>query len=154
MSSSDRPGIVIPPPLIYIGGLALGLRLDRAILPSPMRVPGGTLAGWLLIAAGTVVGVSGAVMFRMHRTGVLPHRPATSVVQDGPYRFTRNPMYLGMTLAYLGISLLLAKWWPLATLPLVIWAMHPLVILREERYLSARFGGEYDEYRSRVRRWI
>ena len=76
------------------------------------------------------------------------------MVESGPYAYTRNPMYTGMTLVYISAALLLDWLWPILLLPIVLLVLFRLVISREERYLAAEFGEEYEAYRRRVRRWI
>jgi protein-S-isoprenylcysteine O-methyltransferase Ste14 len=96
----------------------------------------------------------GIITFRRQHTAVYPNQRARLLVENGPYRHTRNPMYLGMTFLYLGVTALLNSWWALLLLPVVLWALVRLVISREERYLAAEFGEHYGAYRRRVRRWI
>jgi protein-S-isoprenylcysteine O-methyltransferase Ste14 len=85
---------------------------------------------------------------------MLPFRPASTLVITGPYRFTRNPMYLGAILLVLAFALWLGTWWPAILLPVVIVVVRRYVIAREERYMRRRFGAAYDDYARRVRRWI
>lgn len=112
------------------------------------------LAGWADVLVGLALMAWGIITFRRERTAVYPNRPARLLVESGPYRRTRNPMYLGMTILYLGVTALMNSWWPLLLLPIVLWALMALVISREERYLAAEFGETYGAYRERVRRWI
>jgi protein-S-isoprenylcysteine O-methyltransferase Ste14 len=107
-----------------------------------------------LTAAGLIVVFWGIATFRAHRTAVFPNQPAARIVRTGPYRFTRNPMYTGMTTAYVGLALMLNDAWPLIFLPIVLVLLVSLVIQREERYLASAFPAEYDAYRRRVRRWL
>jgi protein-S-isoprenylcysteine O-methyltransferase Ste14 len=120
--------------------------------------PGASPARVALAAAGVIVYAAlflGAfAAFRRHRTTLIPNRPATAFVTSGPYRFTRNPMYLSLVALYLGVSAFANSWWPVILLPLVIVVIDRAVIAREERYLAATFPGEYSAYRSRVRRWL
>lgn len=81
-------------------------------------------------------------------------RPTTALALGGPYRFTRNPMYLGLASLHLGAALLFDSFWVILTLPPVLWVVRRAVIDREERYLEARFGGAYLDYKRRVRRWF
>lgn len=144
----------LPPPLVYAVPLLLLWLLDRAV---PWRLPDVALRtglGWALLLAGFALAGWGAATFRRQRTTVIPHHPVTTVVTTGPYRFTRNPMYLGMALAYLGASLLLGSSWPLLGLPLVVLTVDRLVIAREERYLHARFGAQYEDFCRRTHRWV
>lgn len=95
----------------------------------------------------------GMVTFLRARTAIIPNHPASRIVESGPYRYTRNPMYMGFTVCYLGAALLLNSWWPFVFWPVCIVALTRLVIHREERYLAEAFGAEYEAYRQRVSRW-
>lgn len=149
----DIPGLPFPPPVLYAVPLALGLLLQRRLpapfLPRPLAMP----LGALFLALG-MIGFAAIVAFRRAGTSPNPWRPTTAMVTGGPYRFTRNPMYLGFTLLYLGTTCWVNTLWPLLVLPVILILMQRLVIEREERYLETRFGEEYLKYRSRVRRWI
>lgn len=147
----------VPPPLIFAGGLLaswllhrrLGFEIDGAGAGSIQRAAGVALiAGGLVLMAWAIRTLLGA------RTTILPHHPVRQVVTRGPYRFTRNPIYLGMTVIYLGVAALLNAAWPLVLLPFVIVLVTSLVISPEERYLRASFGAEYESYCRRVRRWL
>ena len=149
-------GVRFPPPLIYVLGLAIGFGLNKAMplwlaAPEPHWM---FRLGLALLAAGVFVAAWGIVTFLRRGTAVKPFRPATTIVDSGPYRFTRNPMYVGMTCAYVGCSFILDSWWEFALLPVVIAIIDRLVIAREERYLASAFGAVYEAYRARVRRWI
>lgn len=161
----DNPGVVAPPPLIYAGGLAAGLfakslfaRKGRsANHPFPASfLPRGLSRGlgWLLILVGVGVGALGFREMRRARTNVDPREPTTAIVTGGPYRFTRNPLYLSMTLIYSGIAARANALPAVLLLPLVLFVMRRGVIEREERYLERKFGDEYLRYKARVRRWI
>lgn len=155
MSSNDRdiPGIVAPPPLLYAGGLLVGLGLHR-LRPLPFLPPRvAPILGVALIVAGCI-GVAGVWAFHRAATSPNPWRPTTHLVVGGPFRLTRNPMYLGLTLWYLGATCWANSLWPLLLLPLVLLVMQRGVIAREERYLERKFGDEYRGYRTRVRRWL
>ena len=157
MPPPPHPGVRFPPPLLFVLGLGAGWLLHRArpllLLPADFRAVGVVL-GWtgILLWAG----LTGWAMatFRRARTAIFPNRPATGVVREGPYRFTRNPMYLALVLLYVGVSLLMNSGWALLLLPLVLALLYVSVIRREERYLTAAFGAEYEAYRTRVRRWL
>jgi protein-S-isoprenylcysteine O-methyltransferase Ste14 len=146
-----------PPPFLFALGFAAGLGLHRAV-PLPLLPDGPTALtvwlGWALVALGLVVLFWALFTFRAARTSVLPHRPARVVVEAGPYRFSRNPMYVGLGLLYLGLALWLDRLWPVLLLPLVYGLLWALVVRREERYLEAAFGEGYAAYRRRVRRWV
>jgi protein-S-isoprenylcysteine O-methyltransferase Ste14 len=110
--------------------------------------------GWVVFWIGMIVAHSGVATFMVAGTTMFPFKPASRLVQHGPYRFTRNPMYLGLTISYLGLSLALDTAWPLILLPLMLWLLFRTVIRHEERYLTETFGEEYVAYTKRVRRWL
>jgi protein-S-isoprenylcysteine O-methyltransferase Ste14 len=144
----------VVPPAVFAAAFAVAALADRW---HHIGVPGGRRArplGVGLMAAGAGLAASGAATFRRHRTTVIPHRPVSTFVTAGPYRFTRNPMYTGLSLCHAGGALVLGSAWPLATLPAAVVGVRRLVIDREERYLTERFGEEYEAYRRTVRRWL
>ncbi len=152
------PGVKFPPPLYFVGGLFVGWLLDTRLhaLPittsvSPVIIRG---AGYLLVLIGVGVAAWGMITFARARTAIVPVRPASTLVENGPYRFTRNPMYTGMTIAYIGGILILNSFWTLILLPITLILLYKFVVQREERYLAAEFGQAYDNYRKRVKRWL
>jgi protein-S-isoprenylcysteine O-methyltransferase Ste14 len=153
MAERDAPGVIAPPPLIYLAGLAVGFGLE-ALLPSASVPVALQWAGCALIVAGVFLAGSFVAAFRRAHTNVDPGKPTTTIVTSGPYRLTRNPGYLGMALAYTGIALLSGALWPLLSLIPVLLIIDRAVIAREERYLEAKFGSEYVAYKARVRRWL
>lgn len=152
-----RPEVRYPPPLLFVLGIVAGSLLHHAF-PQPIIGPAGrsaaALAGWLVVALGTGLSVWGLATFRRAGTPIRPSSPASTLVTHGPFRLSRNPMYVGLTLVYLGVTLLMNSVWTALFLPLVIAVLHLTVIRHEERYLAATFGHEYDDYRRRVRRWL
>lgn len=156
-SAPAHPGVRFPPPLLFVLGLAAGWLLHREY---PLPLLGGAvrsvaaILGWSSILLWAVLTAWAITSFRRAHTAIIPNRPATMLVHEGPYRFTRNPMYLAFILLYLGVSLLINSFWTLLLLPLVLFILYTAVIRREERYLTAAFGPAYDEYRTRVRRWL
>lgn len=151
---NDIAGVVAPPPLIYAVPLLVGLLLHW-LRPVPLSSRGVMRSlGVLCIGAGAALIVSG--VRSMHHVGTEPdpRTPSTALAIEGPYRFTRNPLYLGMTVLYSGITLLANALWAALFLPVVLAVMGRGVIAREERYLDRRFGDEYRAYRLRVRRWL
>ncbi len=131
----DTAGAVVPPPLIYGVALVIGLLAKPCFRPLCCRA---RLLGLPLLGGGLLLFLSSLRTIRHADTDVRPDKPTTSLVVEGPYRFTRNPIYLGCTLFYSGITILVV--------------MRRGVIEREERYLERIFGEEYVQYRSRVRR--
>ena len=153
--TASTPRVLAPPPFIFLGALALGLIL-QALRPKPFFLHAFTLRvmGGLLLVGG--LALSGAVVrqFRQAGTSVSPRRESRQLVVSGPYRFSRNPDYLGQALVVAGLALLLnTAWVLLALLPSLLLVRYG-VIAREERYLDHRFGEEYCRYRRRVRRWL
>lgn len=152
--NADNPGVMAPPPLIYAGALAAGLLANRRYhIPFLPRRVGRTL-GWPLVACGVAVGFLGAREMRRAETNVDPSKPATAVVTGSPFRFTRNPLYLSMTLIYGGIAAVANALPAALLLPVVLRLMRRGVIEREERYLERKFGDEYIEYKVKAPRWI
>jgi protein-S-isoprenylcysteine O-methyltransferase Ste14 len=152
--NADNPGVIAPPPLIYAGALAIGLLANRryrlAFLPRGLS----RVLGWPLIFGGLVIGTLGFREMKRAGTNVDPREPTTAIVTGGPYRFTRNPLYLSLTLIYGGITTLANALPAALLLPIVLAIMRRGVIEREERYLERKFGDEYLDYKGRVRRWI
>jgi protein-S-isoprenylcysteine O-methyltransferase Ste14 len=150
----DRPGVIAPPPLIYMVGLAIGFG-SEALLPSA-SLPAAlawSLGGALLLA-GLVLAVSFFNAFRRARTPVDVRKPTTAIVTTGPYRLSRNPAYLSLALIYVGITVLTGALWALAPLVPTLILVDRGVIAREERYLERKFGDEYLRYKARTRRWL
>lgn len=152
----DNPGVIAPPPLIFASALILGIAIDRFVAGGASHAPAAfryAIASSLGFAAAIVL-VGALGLFRLAGTRPEPWKPTTAIVTGGVYRITRNPMYAGMALAYASVTVLVGGLVTLALLPAALAAVHYGVILREERYLEAKFGAEYLRYKSRVRRWI
>lgn len=150
----DSPGVRFPPPLIPGFFLAAALVLQRTVtLPAPPA----RLAVILAIACGslaTALGLWSFCLLIACHVNPMPHRPTRALILRGPYRLTRNPIYLAMVLLYVAIGLpYAAAWTVILAGPLAV-VFERRVILREERYLQAKFGAEYAAYRARVRRWL
>jgi protein-S-isoprenylcysteine O-methyltransferase Ste14 len=146
--------IFIPPPLYYVAGLAGGMAINGEVgLPLGGR-PATVVAGAVIAVLGLALMVAGVAAVIRHRTTIVPHHPVATLLTDGAYRLSRNPMYTGLAIVYIGATLLLGSWWPLALLPLVLVVVRQLVIRPEEQYLAQRFGRTYTDYQSRVRRWL
>ena len=150
-----RPRTLILPPAPYAAALVGGWWLDRHVLT--LSLDWGALTqplGWLLSGIGIALLLWTLVTFARHRTTVNPYKAASSLCTRGPFRFSRNPIYLGDWFLLGGISLLLHTVWPLLFAPL-IWALLRYGVIRhEEAHLAARFGDDYRAYMKRVRRWL
>jgi len=145
-----------PPPLIYAAGILVGWLLNRW-RPLPITADASTArasAALIFLVIWFALFSTALRAFRRAHTTLIPNRPATSFVTDGPYRFSRNPMYLSMAALYLSVSLFINSWWCVLLLAVVILIVDRAVIGREERYLSAAFPAEYATYRARARRWV
>jgi protein-S-isoprenylcysteine O-methyltransferase Ste14 len=139
---------------VYLAGVGAGYCLQR-IWPLPLPPAGVSRAlGWIFIAGWALIALPAVAKFVGARTSIIPGRESRVLVQDGLYRFTRNPMYLGLALLQAGIGLLWGQPWILVMLAPVIVVIQRFTIAREERHLELRFGDEYRAYRARVRRWI
>jgi protein-S-isoprenylcysteine O-methyltransferase Ste14 len=146
-------GVVAPPPLIFAVGLGLGLAL-HARFPARLVAGPSRLLGGLLAAAGASLIAWAIATLRAAGTDPRPERPTTALVTEGPYRYTRNPIYVGMLGIYAGLVLLVGTPWPALFLPTVLAVVRQGVIAREERYLAGRFGDAFTRYTARVRRWL
>lgn len=155
-SNGDTPGVIAPPPLLFLGALAAAAALDFGLIRVPTGLPRGLRFGAGAVLAAAAVGLAAAALWRFRRAGTAaePWRPSTALVTGGVYRFTRNPMYLAMALLYLGLALALDSGVALVLLLPLLALVQAGVISREERYLEGKFGDEYRRYRAAVRRWI
>lgn len=146
----------LPPPVVFLAALLAGVLLDRLVVRWP--VPGGTVARVALaalgIGAGIALGLGAIGLFRRTGQDPVPWKPTPELVFAGPYRFTRNPMYVGMTLLTFAFGVVAGTFW---TLPLALVALavvHVTAVRPEERYLEAKFGEPYLRYKARVRRYL
>ena len=144
----------IRPPLVYLGSVGLGLLVHFfwpvRLLPAPINVPLGVV---LVLVAGALF-ISSVRAFRKAGTPVPGNRPTTIIVRAGPYRFSRNPIYVAFTLLQVGLAAWVDSLGLLVTLVPALALMSLVVVPREERYLEARFPSEYLPYKREVRRWL
>jgi protein-S-isoprenylcysteine O-methyltransferase Ste14 len=150
----DSPDVISCPPLVFFSALMLGLLLDWLAPSQRLLSDSCQLAGGILGATGTVIGLWGVFAFYRAGTSVHPGRPANALVTNGPFRYSRNPLYLALTIIYLGITLSAGSLWPLATLIPALAIVHWKIVRREEQYLEGRFGDDYRAYKAQVNRWI
>ena len=150
----EHAGLHVRPPVIYAGAFLLGLVLQFLVPLSEIPESIRPSVGGVLALAGILLLVGSLRKFWSAGTHARHTRPTTTVVVSGPYRFSRNPMYLGVLCLYLALAGWLGQLWPILLAPVIVWLMTSLVIRYEEEYLGSKFGAEYDAYRSRVRRWI
>ena len=154
----DVAGVIALPPLIVLGFLAAAAAaVLEAIVPLPVPVTHSLaryVPGAMLAAGGFVIIAIGTRLFAAAGTNVPPTLPTTVLVVDGIYRRTRNPLYLGLTLVYLGLGVAAGSLWAIGLLVPLLWVINVGVVKREERYLERKFGDSYRAYKARVRRWI
>jgi protein-S-isoprenylcysteine O-methyltransferase Ste14 len=146
----------VPVPWVFVLTYLLGVALEslRPSTRSPMTALVSTIAGGVVFVVGAVIAGWGLVIFRKAGTTTVPGQSSVKLVTWGPYRFTRNPMYLGLVMAYLGEAALLKQMWPVLVLPFTLVYLNWTVIPVEEAKLEEVFQDEYAQYRLRVRRWI
>lgn len=168
MKRPDTPGVLAPPPVIYLGfllagwGLAeLGARPEAAVTGLDwlaagfgFEMPVRRGLALTLIVGGLLLDGMAAGLFRRRGTAVEPWKPSTALIIEGPYRFSRNPIYLGFAVTYAGLAIAMDSWIALILLLPCLFVIDRFVIRREERYLSLKFGAAYDAYRQQVRRWL
>ena len=152
----DNAGVIMPPPLIYGGGIVIGALLEWTI---PMRVqflqnPVFRGLGLILLLGSAVVSLWALRVLSALGTSADPSQPTLVLADSGPFALSRNPLYLALTWLQLGLGLVLAWPWLWITLVAVLWLMTHGVIDREEQYLEDKFGLQYLNYKARVRRWI
>ena len=145
---------LVRPPLVYLTSLLTGALIHLAtpfpLLPGSLAAP---LGAFLVLAAIALFSYSVA-KFRAAGTPVPARKPTTVIVRTGPYRFSRNPIYLAFSLLQLGIAIWVNSLWLLATLVGAVALIHCVVIRREEQYLERRFDAQYLNYKASVRRWL
>lgn len=152
----DVAGVVAPPPLIFLAFLLAGFGIGRLIGEPSLGLPVDWRRGlaFVLVIGGLLLDGIAAGTFRRLGTPPEPWKPTTALATGGLYRFSRNPIYVGFAVTYAGFAVAMDSPLALALLLPCLIVIDRLVIAREERYLAARFGGEYDAYRRKVRRWL
>jgi protein-S-isoprenylcysteine O-methyltransferase Ste14 len=143
-----RPPLVIPASLL--SGAVLTVAWPLPFFPRMLRLP----VGGLLVAIAAALFRYSTTQFRMAGTPVPGNKPTTAIVRTGPYRFSRNPIYLAFFALHLGLAIWANSLWLMATLIATVAIIAVVVVPREERYLTGRFGAEYLEYKASVRRWL
>jgi protein-S-isoprenylcysteine O-methyltransferase Ste14 len=154
VSSDGGPSFRMWPPVAVGGPLVLGI-LVSAWLGDPLdSSPATGGLGWLLLAAFAVWNGWALLTIARHRTALLPGGETTTVIDRGPFAWSRNPLYVGLLVGSAGVALLGASLWALVALPLEWALLRWGAVVPEERYLTAKFGSTYTEYAGRVRRWL
>ena len=151
---NDHPGVLVPPPVLFGGAIILGLILQGQSkwFFAPVFVQ--HMLGPLLVVFGILLAAWAAATFLEAGTNVLPHKPSHAVVTSGPFRFSRNPMYVGLVMVTLGAAMIANTVWILILLVPAVLILDRGVIIREEAYLARKFGDPYLGYCRNVRRWL
>jgi protein-S-isoprenylcysteine O-methyltransferase Ste14 len=154
--TNDSATVRLPPPLPYLGAIFAGWLLNRFLLPLPLslspslRVTGATIS----ILLGLIALASAGRLFKQSDQDPSPWKPTTDIISTGIYRYTRNPMYVGLAMIQVGLAITMSNLWVLALLPLVLVVVYATAIRHEESYLERKFGDTYLDYKRSVRRWI
>lgn len=157
MRTKDYADVAIKPPILFLGALVLGLILTILFPIGPgIAAPNGVglTVGISFMVLGFVLAIFPARRFRKAGTSVMPGEPSTALVQEGAYKVTRNPIYIGLILTYFGLCLVLTSVWMLLLLIPAVIILHRGVVKREEDYLDWKFGDAYRRYADQVPRWL
>ena len=156
--TTDAAAVRIFPPVIPLITILLGVGLDKLFpldlgitIPAPARY---WLGGAIVLAALLGLGAWSVLLLRQDGQSENPWKPTLRIIDKGPFRFTRNPMYLQMVIVCAGVAIALTNGWVLLLTPVCGWLLHVLAILPEEAYLTAKFGDDYRAYQQRTRRWL
>ena len=156
MTTRDHPGVIAPPPLIYLGFLLAGYGVGQLVSEPSLGLDVSLRRGlaFVLVIAGLLLDGIAAGTFRRLGTPPEPWKPTTALATGGLYKFSRNPIYVGFAITYAGFAMAMDSPVALALLVPCQMVVDRFVIQREERYLSAKFGAEYQAYQGKVRRWL
>jgi protein-S-isoprenylcysteine O-methyltransferase Ste14 len=154
-ASSDNPGVIAFPPLIWAVGAVISVLMHFFVIQAPiMNYRASVVCGIVLVILAPTLALSALVTMKAAGTNVDPAKPALTIVRGGPFRFTRNPMYLALCLLQVALGFFLNDWLTLLFVVPLALILHYGVILREERYLIAKFGEPYLQLKCQVRRWF
>lgn len=156
--NDDHPDVIMLPPLILLIALAIAIGMEFTgtlqFLPPMSGASWALYLGVAFLIVALALGVSAIRTFTSVGTNPSPHQPSLKLATSGPYRFTRNPMYLGFVMILAGLSLIFSLDWGIILVPVLLVLLHYGVVTREETYLTAKFGQPYRDFMSRTRRWI
>lgn len=156
MTTRDHPGVIAPPPLIYLGFLLAGFGIGRLVSEPSLGLDADWRRGlaFALVIGGLLLDGVAAGTFRRLGTPPEPWKPTTALATDGLYKYSRNPIYVGFAITYTGFALAMDSPIALALLVPCLIVVDRFVIQREERYLMTKFGAQYEAYKGKVRRWL
>lgn len=155
-SKQDSPGVHVPPPLFYISifiasrFIQKAISIDKALFQSRAI----KFIGIFFFIIALFFSVSSLRQFFRSKNTLIPLKPASSLQTNGIYSISRNPMYTGLAIAYLGLTCFIGNWWNIILFPLLLLIVQEYIIKSEEKYLERRFSMQYVEYRKKVRRWL
>jgi len=155
-TKKDNPGVVVPPPLIYVAIFFLSLMLQKyfPIDNSFFTTDSSKIIGFVLSTIALLFMVPALVKFAQSKNTLMTIRPANSLQTNGIYKISRNPMYTGLVFLYSSIGMLKGNWWTFILIPVIIIIVQSYVIKGEENYLQRVFSEDYTQYKKKVRRWI
>jgi protein-S-isoprenylcysteine O-methyltransferase Ste14 len=155
-NASKSPGVYIPPPLFYVLIFIAALFIQKKIpLDNALfQLPVIKIAGILFLIIALFFLFRSLRQFLLSKNTLILIKPASSLQTTGIYRISRNPMYMGLAIVYLGLTCLIGDWWNLILFPLLFLIVQEYIIKRKEKYLKLEFGQQYEEYKKTVRRWL
>jgi protein-S-isoprenylcysteine O-methyltransferase Ste14 len=156
MADDDGAAVRIPPPLVYLAAVIAGALLQAFAVPLPLALGRGLRIGASVATAVLAFATGAAALGLFRRTGQdpKPWKSTPEIISTGIYRYTRNPMYVGMALLQTSIAIGLANGWILALVPVVLVIVYATAVRHEEAYLERKFGDVYTSYKKSVRRWL
>jgi protein-S-isoprenylcysteine O-methyltransferase Ste14 len=155
MASQHGANVHFPPPLVFVGFTLLGVTLRYTVGPIPFPGMSWTrLVGIVILLAGITIIISARTLFARTGQSPAPWKPTPELLLRGPYRFTRNPMYVGATCVQIGLGVAIGNPWIALLAPVALLTVHFIAVVPEEKYLAEKFGPSYHEYRARVRRYL
>ena len=156
IANKDAAHVRLPPPLVFLAAVVLGVIVQRKAVPLSLSFAPGlrVTTGVLILVCAVSLVVSARILFKRTGQSPIPWKPTPELILQGPYRFTRNPMYVGVTLFVVGLGLTVNNLWiSLFAAPALV-AVHFIAVLPEERYLAEKFGEPYRSFLARVRRYV
>jgi len=152
----DSPGVYIPPPLLYVVIFLIAIFLQKKIpiKDDIFHLKATRILGALFLLSSLYFLITSLSKFFTTKNTLIPFKPAASLETTGVYSLSRNPMYLGLALVYLGITCLIGNWWNVLLFPILILLVQEIIIKKEEQYLERAFKDKFYNYKNKVRRWI
>ncbi len=156
INTSKGPGVYVPPPLFYvitfIAAVLIQGKVPLSDLQFQLRIT--KIGGITLLIIALFFLFRSLRQFFLSKNTIILIKPASSLQTTGVYKISRNPMYVGLAIVYLGITCLIGNWWNIILFPLLLLIVQEYIIKREEKYLELEFGQDYEEYTRKVRRWL